>query len=540
MGTVELPELDAMLTELGSREGGDTAVALRALTERLRRARAAVSIWQRVAARLLANGDAVTAEGLIEQGLLAHPGESGLRYLLGNAMRIQGRHAAAEHELRAVLAAEPGHPDAALSLAYLLRERGRLSDAVTVMLARWHFVRGEPEEARRTATFVAQCNHHSEALHVCTQALEDHPDARVLALRGSLALTLGQFGRAAIDLRLAVDMDPTQATAWLWLALARKFQTHDDPDLAALEAVAAAQPVGSAVHICAGFALGKAYDDLEDFSAAVRVLREANAAMVTRTGWQTREWEDFVARQINEVPPEALAVSDFTPVFVVGMPRTGTTLAATLLDRHPQVRNRGELGWLAAASEQGAPQHYPRGFLTRVAELYSAQLRQDDEPVRCYLDKNPFNFRYLGVAAALFPQARVIHCRRDQRDTALSIWRQHFGNAENGYAYRFSDIAAVVRGHDRLMKHWQAVLSLPIYELDYETLVARPDEAIEDVLRFLGLDSRARMVDAAPGCQAIGTASLWQARQPIYKTSVGRWRSYAPYLPELELFESTD
>lgn len=534
-----LPPAESLLAEFRSRVTGDPATALYQLIDRLQRASAPALLWQQLAMGLFAKGDARSAGTLLEHGLVMYPHETQLRYLLGNALQIQGMHAAAERELRAVLAVDPKHADAALSLAYLLREQACMRKAVEVMLERLEHMRGDVDAARRTALFIAQCNHPEQALRVCTRALELGPDAKSFTLSGSLAMTLGQFERAAADLRRAVELDPNHASAWLWLALAHKFRTSDDPDLVAFEIAAAKHPPDSPMRVHLGFALGKAYDDLGDIPAAVRVLREANDAVAKRVSWQTREWDRFVARQIDETPPPPLArsVSDFMPVFVVGMPRTGTTLTAAMLGRHPDVKNRGELGWLGAAAEQGAPHHYPHEFVARMEELYRRQLVQDDRPARCYIDKNPFNFRYLGLAGALFPQARVIHCSRDRRDTALSIWRQYFANPETGYAYRFSDMAEVFQGHDRLMTHWRASLTLPIYELDYETLVTRPAETIADVLRFLGLDPAGLSDDAVDDQPAVSTASMWQVRQPVYPTSVGRWRAYAPYVPELAQFE---
>jgi hypothetical protein len=174
--------------------------------------------------------------------------------------------------------------------------------------------------------------------------------------------------------------------------------------------------------------------------------------------------------------------------------------------------------------------------LHQAAAIYMGHLRQDDAPARCYIDKNPHNFRHLGLVQALMPQARVIFCRRDRRDTALSIWSQLFAHQDVDYAYDFADIAAFAAGHDRLMEHWQRTLRLPILELHYEDLVAGPEETLRRLRGFIGIDGE----EAAPGAAtAISTASVWQARQPVYRGAVGRWRAWDAYLPELQrLFPS--
>jgi len=132
----------------------------------------------------------------------------------------------------------------------------------------------------------------------------------------------------------------------------------------------------------------------------------------------------------------------------------------------------------------------------------------------------------------MFPGARVIHCRRDRRDTAVSIWSQLFAHQDLDYAYDLGEIAAFAEGHDRLMRHWQQSLRLPVFELHYEELVAQPQAVLDRLHRFLGAEPPAAAVRAAPA-SAISTASIWQARQPVYRSAVGRWRDYAPHLPEL-------
>lgn len=521
------------LREFHAEKLGNPESALHGLCRKLIGAHASPALWEQLSRALLASDGALPAVELLHSGLSMYPGNESLRCLLGNTLRIQSRYVESENELRSVLRGNPEHELATWSLAWLLREQGRLNAAAEVVLGFGSPAPHEPERARRIATFLAQCGRHQEALHVCDAALARQENAPLLGLSGVLASTLGHFERASTDLRRAVRLNPGLATSWLWLALTRRFQARDDADLVALEAAATKAADNSDSGICISFALGKIYDDLDDIPQAVKVLRKANAAMAARTLWQQAEWSALVAGQLASPLPAPVAASPLTPVFVVGLPRTGTTLITTLLSQHPEIRGRGEMGWLGELAKQGAPLGFSKTFLIRAAALYAAQLRQDDEPARFYIDKNPSNFLYLGLAAALFPNARVIHCRRDPRDTALSIWRQHFASTDAGFAYTFKNIARVVGDEDCLMHHWQASLPLPIYELEYETLVTQPNETVAQVLRFLDIHEPARSTEAAADGMAIGTASVWQARQPVNTRSVGRWKIYAPELPEL-------
>jgi hypothetical protein len=228
-------------------------------------------------------------------------------------------------------------------------------------------------------------------------------------------------------------------------------------------------------------------------------------------------------------------------VFVVGLPRTGTTLVATRLARRADVHDRGELNWIAAMYEHLSSQEAlaDRSELQSVAALIATQMRRDDAPARFYIDKNPLNFVYLNLIFALFPNARILHCRRAARDTALSLWSQHFAHPDLAFSYDFAGIAGVARHEQRLMAHWHSTHPAAILDVDYEALVADPSAQLERIGEFVGLPpSAATDAPAAPGGDVITTASVWQARQPVYTQAVGRWRRYAAFVPELtDMFE---
>lgn len=452
-------------------------------------------------------------------------------YRRGNELRAAGRAAEAEAALREALALAPGHADAALSLAFLLREQGRLRAASETILARWHAQPRVRDDDLRSLAFLRECQQPDAAEAVAVAALERFPDdAALLALAGENALDRGAFAIARDRLAASVERDPSRAPAWLRLAHTHRFDDRDDADLARMRAARADTSGGEDVQIALCFALGKAHDDLGDFADAAAFFREGNErAKRRRGGWSREGWRRRFVEQQSRAPPLPTLCEreDFIPVFIVGLPRTGTTLAATLLGRYPAVCNRGELNWLAALAARLGPTP-PSSALTAAAMLLHAQLRQDDAPARFYIDKNPLNFRHLGLIAALFPNARVIHCRRDRRDTALSIWSQHFAHDDLAWSYDFDDIAAFAAGYERVVA--QRPPSLAWFDLDYERLVGDAEATLAQLRGFLGL--------AATGATthvdgAIRTASVWQARQPLHGRSVGRWRDYLEWIPEL-------
>ena len=467
---------------------------------------------------------------LAEQGLQRHPGQIELRYLLGNGLRLVGERHAAERELRAVLAVQPTHAGAVASLAHLLRGEGRLRAAAQLALDSLPSA-PNPAQLREALAFLRECDDAGGALELAQRALRQAPeDDEMHAIAGELALEMGRFEQARVHLRRALTARPQVALGWLRLATAHRFGQLDEADARLIEQAVRASDPSSEAGIAARFAWAKVLADVDALDRAASQLHAANAAMRPRVEWSARGFDAYVQRQIDQPVPQAQAQRlDFTPVLIVGLPRTGTTLIAHLLARHPEVRNRGELNWLAQLALQVETGGRQAMQMRESATLYAAQLRRDDAPARVIVDKNPLNFRQLGMAAALLPGLRVIHCQRAARASALSIYRQMFAHADNGYAYDFADIAAFARGEARLMRHWRATLQVPFYALDYARLVSDTEAVLAELHAFLGLPE----VDAGAAPAAIRTASAWQARQKVHRDGLDAWTRWAPHLPEL-------
>jgi tetratricopeptide (TPR) repeat protein len=422
-----------------------------------------------------------------------------------------------------------------LSLAYSLRESGSLSAAAEVILAAWRAQPRTHAGDAATLAFLRECQRSEPAEAVAAAAVAMWPDdAALLAGAGEVAMERGDFAAARTRLQAATRQEPARGASWLRLAHTRRYESADDADIVAMRA-ARTQARAAEAAICLDFALGKACDDLGDRAQAAQYWREGNTRASAALTWNADGWRRFVEQQLRAPAIVPTPGHDaMRPVFVVGLPRTGTTLLASLLARHPQLRNRGELNWLSALAARLGPQP-ERTALAAAAALFSAQLRQDDAPALCHLDKNPLNFRHIGLAMAMFPKARVVHCRRGARDTALSIWSQHFAHPDLAWSYDFSHIADFAQGERALMQHWQHQFWSSILAFDYEDLVRDSDAALARVHAFLELPD-ASVQEAATQSSGFRTASVWQARQAVNARSVGRWREYAESLPELLQF----
>ncbi|MDE0854746.1 MAG: sulfotransferase [Nevskia sp.] len=500
---------------------------------------AAPPYWRACANGLQQRGAAVVAVALLERAVMRMPAEPALRLYLGQALAKLGDHAAAETVLRQV--ATPDREEAVLDLAAALRHQGKLSQAAGTMA---DLLRQRPADAEITLgrlRFINGCQRQPLAAEMCERELARglrHP--HLLEFAGRMALALGRFDVARRHYFDALESGIDLNSHFVLQALSgtQRYTDAAHPDFALFESHLERPGYSALAQASIRFALGKAYDDVGNFAAAAAALRAGNALVRGTLSWTRANWNTTVQQLMAaRYPAQQPADGSFTPVFVVGLPRSGTTLVADRLGRHPRLRNRGELNlvpyldrWVSGSGQAQNPK-----LLREVSRFASAQLVQDDAPAQFYLDKNPLNFRFLSLIAAVLPQSRIIYCRRNRRDNALSIWNQFFARGDdNGYAYDFADIAAFADSCEQLMRHWSRSLPLPLHEVEYEKLIEAPEQAFGELGRFLGLDDFDPLAAPAAGTHVITTSSAWQARQPIYSRSIERWRAYAPYVPELE------
>lgn len=494
--------------------------------------------WSDVAWQFVQRGQPLFAAAVLELSLTAYPSSQELRYWLGHAHWQAGDAGRAEMELRRVLAAGM-HVGAGQLLANVLRSQGRLKAAAECMATLARAQDADMVSLLACIQFVRECQQQELAGELCAQALgRGLVDPRLHTLAGQIAQELGQFdyARTCYDTALAHGID---LNSWFVLGSMASLQRYSDRqhrDFALFAEHLQAHGLSPRARAAILFAQGKACDDVGDYALAAESWRQANDLMRDLVSWSRLAWKAFVqARKTAPAPPLRGRRTDCVPIFVVGLPRTGTTLMAELLGRHPGVCNRGELPTLDYLAQRlsaiGAADQSAQ--IREAAEIYLTHLRRDDAPTSHYIDKNPLNFRYLDYVAAMFPQARVIHCRRQLRDTALSIWTQPFARDEYAFARDFADIAALAEGCDELMAHWRRTLPLPIITVDYEQLVGDTARTLADLLPQLGLGADTAVEAMAHTATPITSASLWQARQPVHRHSVSRWRHYAKLLPEL-------
>jgi len=376
---------------------------------------------------------------------------------------------------------------------------------------------------------------------------------------GMALRSLGQFDEAADCFRRALALEPDNAFFHRNLSLTGRRDAGAD-ELARLAALLGRDELPVDERVDAGFALGKLLDDSGRFDDAFAAFDHANRLYVhTRRASGGRYDAGRVAHAVDRTiqsfsrdffrDRRGWGEESELPVFIVGMPRSGTTLVEQIAASHPAVFGAGELTdveaiatSLAAGGDRADGGNLDQAAVGAAASAHVRTLRNlareggRADALRV-TDKMPGNVFRLGLIATLFPAARVIVCRRDPRDTCLSCYFQHFARSDpHPYAYDLADCARHFVQNERLIEHWLRALPLKVLEVRYEDLVADQERQTRRLIEFLGLPWDASCLDFHKTRRTVVTTSVWQVRQPMYTRSAGRWRNYKRHLgPLLEV-----
>jgi tetratricopeptide (TPR) repeat protein len=490
-------------------------------------------------------GRFVEAVECCRYALQLNPNYSGAHNNLGNALWNLGQPEAALACYQRALDITPEFPLAQFNKGKLLLRLGEF-DAAAQSFRRATAVQPDYVEAYcGLASALRHLGLGQEALAACRRALDFRPDNdAALCILAELYTDQGRFVEAEELLVRARSLHPGAVLVCAKFAYVRKMTADDTGWLAQAEGLAR-QPLPPHQAATLHYAMGKYFDDLQDFDRAFAQFRLANRlARTFKNAYDRDQHSKSIDAAIQMFDRSWLAratregSTSERPVFIVGMPRSGTTLTEHVLCSHPSIFGAGELTFWKSATDRflrslalTESTALPIGPL---AEEYLRLLAALSPDALRVVDKMPANFLFLGLIHGAFPNARILHVRRHPIDTCLSLHFQHF-EATHSYANDLDDLAHYYRQYSRLMQHWSAILPpAAILDVPYESLVTDAGAWTLKLLDFIGLPWDANCMSLNHTERPVLTASKWQVRQPINSSSVDRWRRYEKHLGPLQ------
>jgi tetratricopeptide (TPR) repeat protein len=434
-----------------------------------------------------------------------------------DALRLLDRLTDALRDSERALALDPASGDACNAHALILQALGRYDEALA--------------EFDRAASLVPR-------------------PAMAIANKGVLLMEIGQADDALAAFDRALSLQPDLASAWYNRADCKRFASAD-PDIAAMSALlksTRAQSYDDRLRL--HFALGKAWLDIGDVERAFAHLDEGNRMKRATLAYDADASEQWLAAVAAQFPPASFerrrggGEPSQTPIFVIGMPRSGTTLVEQILASHPRVHGAGELAHLPRSIDHviasNGLRRYPQAVgvlqpehLTQIGRAYLDKTAGLSPNATRIVDKLPGNFAYAGLIPLILPGARIIRCRRDAMDVCLSCYSKLFAG-EHEYSYDLAELGRFHRAYEGLTQHWRRTLPAESYlEIDYESVVDDLDGEARRLIQFCGLPWDDACLNFHATRRPVRTASMNQVRQPIFRSSVGRWRAYRAHLGPL-------
>jgi tetratricopeptide (TPR) repeat protein len=499
------------------------------------------------------DGDLAPAEAIIRSFLLKHGNHVEAMRLLARIGIAHDVLDDAEILLEAVLELAPDYKIARFEYARVLLDRHKHTSAIEELEK---LLALEPENRQFKTLFATACvgiGANEKALALYRQLLVGAPQAAELHL--SIAHSLKTLGRRAESIeayRAASAARPDYGDAYWSLANLKTYRFADD-ELVRMRAEEA-QPSTSLVdryHLC--FALGKALEDLGDYEDSYRYYERGNQLKRAESRYRPEIIERNTQMQIATCTRELFArregagTSRPDPIFIVGLPRSGSTLLEQILASHSQVEGTHELADIQRIvhelqgrdeSDAAAPRYprvlqdlRPEDFL-RLGEKYLSDTRvyRTDRPF--FIDKMPNNFRHLGLIHLMLPNAKIIDARREPMACCFSNFKQLFASGQE-FTYSVEDIARYYRTYLELMRHWNAVLPGRILKIDHEDIVDDLEPIVRRLLDFCGLEFESACLDFHKTERSVRTASSEQVRQPIFRDGLDQWKNYEPWLAPL-------
>jgi tetratricopeptide (TPR) repeat protein len=506
------------------------------------------------AAEAMLDNDLPAAERLLRPRLAEKPTDvAAIRMMAELAGRL-GRYPDAEKLLRRALDLAPAFAPARANLATVLYKQNRPAEAIAELDRLPRDDEGAAGQQNLKAAALGRIGSYEEAIGLYEQVLARIPNQpKVWMSYGHALKTVGRQEDGIAAYRSGIELAPTLGELWWSLANLKTVPFSDD-DVAAMTGALAGEGLGAEDRLHLNFALGRAFEERKSYERSFGHYAEGNRIRAAMIRYDVGEVETFVARAKTLFTPDFFAERAGTgcaapdPIFILGMPRAGSTLIEQILASHPAVEGTMELPDIPALARRlggGKPgsdhASYPEcladldpAALAALGAEYLERTRIQRKTTRPYfIDKMPNNWAHAGLIRLILPNAKIVDARRHPLDCCFSNFKQHYARGQ-GFSYGLADMGLYYAAYVELMAHLGAVLPDPPHLLVHERLIDDPEGEIRRLLEYLGLDFDPACLSFHENARAVRTASSEQVRRPINRAGLDQWRPYALWLDPLK------
>lgn len=494
------------------------------------------------------------AAGIYQKAIAINPNNADVFNNLGNILKDLGRLRKAEAAFRDALVVNPDYAEVHNNLGIVLQERKAYLEAIdsyekAIDLKPDYFeaLNNQGTAFKSIGKLEDAAMVYNKALELNAQFVEAHYNL------GNVCKDQGNMKGAATHYANAIALKDDYTEAHRQLSYLQKHTEHD-ATIKAMEEVYDRPSTTLEQRMHLTFGLGKAFEDIQEFEKGFEFLSEGNALKRCQYDYEIEDDRAYfisVMKAFNDglfSNMKGVGCDDKTPVFVLGMPRSGTTLVEQILSSHPLVHGAGELEFLdqqvRTFFNSDNKHSYPLDIkkiknseLKKLGKNYIDRLRKHNSDAPFIINKMPVNFKYIGFIKLILPNAKIIHCRRSPADTCLSIFKNFFGG-EQPFAYDLYELGHYYALYQSMMDHWHTVLPGFIHDVRYEDMVDNQAQQTKALLDFCGLDWDEACLNFHKSGRPVRTASAAQVRKPMYKDSIDLWKRYQRQLsPLLEALE---
>ena len=444
------------------------------------------------------------------------------------------------------IALNPNYPDAHNNLGNLYKEIGNRDDAIESY--EWAIAYRPDFEITHLNLGVlysefdqeVAIKHYQKAIAIKPGYSEAHYN---------LGSTLRHLGRKADSIKSyekAIEFNPHYVDAHKNLSAMKEYK-KDDPQISQMKLLLSNKNLAESDKVSLNFALSKVYEDLNNQNDFFKFLHEGNKLRKEELNYSFDDDYEMISkiREVFMLPhtktkQSSYKTSEIKPIFIVGMPRSGTSLVEQIISSHHSVYGAGELEYLAQNSYKELKKHYAstnnvfseKSFLY-IRERYLESLSNLNVSESIITDKMPLNFRFIGFILSAFPDAKIVHLNRDARATCWSIYKYYFKSDGNGYTYNLQDLVSYYCLYDELMKFWHKLYPNQIYDISYEDLTTNQENETRNLLEYCGLDWDDNCINFHTNKRAVKTTSALQVKEKMYQGSSEVWKKYESHIQPL-------